>query len=63
MTKRPLGPKGGRTTRTAGGPIRKALLLRPDQDAALRRAAYEQQRSESEIVREALDAFLKLDGD
>jgi integrase len=59
--KRPLGPKGGRTTRTAGGLIRKALMLRPDQDAALRKASSEQQRSESEITREALDLFLGLE--
>jgi len=56
------GPKGGRSTRTAGGLIRKTLLIRPDQDAELRRLAYERQRSESEIARDALDLYLDAEG-
>jgi len=56
------GPKGGRTTRTAGGLVRKALFIREDQDEDLRRLAYERQTSESELVRDALDAFLEAEG-
>lgn len=50
-----LGPRGGRTTRTAGGLVRKAWFVRDDQAAALRRLAYERELSESELVRDALD--------
>jgi hypothetical protein len=61
--KKKLGPKGGRTTRTEGGLVRKGVFIRADQDRELRRVAYEQERSESEIVRDALDAYLKLEGE
>lgn len=56
------GPKGGRTTRTAGDLVRKTLFLRADQDAELRRLAYQRQRSESELVRDAVDAYLEAEG-
>ena len=56
--KPPLGPKGGRTTRTAGGMVRKVILLTPDLYESLRRASFDERRSESEIVRDALGAYL-----
>jgi Arc/MetJ-type ribon-helix-helix transcriptional regulator len=36
-----------------------AVLLTEEQYAALRRVAYERQVSQSEVVREALDAWLE----
>lgn len=57
MPKEQRGPKGGRTTRTAGGLIRKSVILTPELDGELRRRAYQEQRSESEIIRDALAAL------
>jgi hypothetical protein len=54
-----LGPKGGETTKTPCGLQRVAVLLTEEQYAALRRVAYERQVSQSEVVREALDAWLE----
>ena len=62
MAGRPLGPKGGRTTRTTGGLVRKAWFVRDDQAADVRQRAFDEQRSESEVVRDALDAFLEGEG-
>jgi hypothetical protein len=56
------GPKGGETTVTAGGLVHKKILLRQDQAEGLRRAAFDERRSESEIVRDALDAYLDREG-
>lgn len=56
----PRGPQGGRTTRTRSGMVRKSLMLREEEARALRRAAYEGERSEAEIVREAVRRFLGL---
>lgn len=63
MPKR-IGPKGGRTTTTPTGLVHKKLLIREDQAERLRRLAYEERRSESEIMREALDDYLdRLDAE
>ena len=59
MANKRLGPKGGETTKTPGGLQRVAVLLTEEQYAALRRVAYERQVSQSEVVREALDAWLE----
>lgn len=56
----PRGPKGGRTTRTRSGMVRKSLLIGEEEARALRREAYLTERSEAEIVREALRRFLGL---
>lgn len=40
--------------------IKKCLLLTPEVNEALRRAAYEQHRPEAAVVRDALIAFLGL---
>ena len=53
------GPKGGKTTTTTGGLVHKKVLVREDQSEALRRASFEERRSESEIIREALDDYLE----
>ena len=61
MAKR-KGPKGGETTVTPGDLQRVGVLLTAEQYAALRKAAYELGKSQSEIVREALDAYLEQAG-
>ena len=58
MAKR-RGPKGGETTVTPGDLQRVGVLLTAEQYRELRRAAYERGMSQSEIVREALDAYLE----
>jgi hypothetical protein len=54
------GPRGGRTTVSAGGYIRKSILLSPEANEALRSKAFAERRSEAEIVREALSRALGL---
>lgn len=56
----PRGPRGGLTTITPGGKIRKSILLNPDEEEALRDRAYRQRVTESSLVREALRTFLGL---
>ncbi|HEX2253139.1 MAG TPA: ribbon-helix-helix protein, CopG family [Thermoanaerobaculia bacterium] len=58
---RKKGPKGGETTTTPGGLQRVAVLLTSEQYAELRLRAYEQGKSQSEIVREALDTYFEQD--
>lgn len=53
------GPKGGKTTTTTGGLVHKKVLVREDQSEALRQASFEERRSESEIIRKALDDYLE----
>ena len=48
------GPRGGRTTVSASGMVRKSLWLHGDEAEALRERAYRERRAESEIMREAL---------
>jgi len=57
------GPKGGETTVTPGDLQRVGVLLTAEQYRALRKAAYERGVSQSEIVRDALDAYLKMDAE
>ena len=47
--------------RTPGGLIRKVAYLHADEVAALRRLAYEEARSESDIIREAVRAYLGVE--
>lgn len=59
-----IGPRGGTTTRSNDRElIRKAFLLRVDEEEALRRAAFEQRRSEASIVRQLLRESFGLDDD
>lgn len=52
---RRIGPRGGTTTTTSSGAlIRKTIYIHPDEESALRRDAYENRRSESEILRELI---------
>lgn len=49
------GASAGSPQRAKDGTlVRKAILLQPDEAEALRRAAYEERRSEASIVRELL---------
>ena len=60
MAKDRIGPRGGKTTKTETGLVRKTIWLHEDEAEALRRQAFEDRRSESEIVREALRQLLKV---
>lgn len=56
------GPRGGTTTVSKSGKlIRKTLWLHPDEAEALRRAAFEEHRSEAAIVRELLRRHFNLE--
>lgn len=56
------GPRGGKYTVTKTGLVRKTFNLHRDEWEALRRRAYEEDRSASEIVREMLREYLGVDG-
>jgi hypothetical protein len=60
MAKENTGPRGGKTTVTKTGLVRKTFWLHRDEEKALRLRAFEDQRSESEIVREALRQILGI---
>jgi hypothetical protein len=60
MSKDRIGPRGGKTTKTDSGLVRKTIWLHEDEAEALRLKAFNDRRSESEIVREALRSFLDV---
>ena len=54
-------PKAGKTTtETPGGFLRKQIYLQPEEWDALRNRAFDEERSHSDIVREALRRYLGL---
>jgi hypothetical protein len=55
------GPRGGETTVSKSGMIRKTIWLHGDEAEVLRERAFRERRSESEIVREALRAFFGIE--
>jgi rRNA pseudouridine-1189 N-methylase Emg1 (Nep1/Mra1 family) len=55
------GPRGGKTTVSASGMVRKTLWLHGDEAEALREKAYRERRAESDIMREALRQFLGIE--
>jgi len=57
MARQRAGPKGGKTTRTPGGLVRKSVLLTEEISEELRERAHSERRSESDIVREALEDY------
>lgn len=59
--KEPMGPRGGKTTVTSTGMVRKTLWLNGDEAEALRGRAFKERRAEAEIVREALRAYLGIE--
>ena len=56
-----VGPRGGTSTISDSGFRRVALYLHPDEFQALRRAAFEEERSMSEIMRAALRVQLGME--
>jgi len=60
MSQKKRGPRGGKTTLTPGGLRRKVFYLKEEENQALRRKAYEDETTESELVRQALRRFLNL---
>jgi hypothetical protein len=61
-TARPsTGPRGGETTVSKSGMVRKTLWLHGDEAEALRERAFRERRAESEIVREALRKLLGIE--
>lgn len=61
MAKKALGPRGGETTVSKTGMLKKTLWLHPDEAEALRKKAYEERRTEAEILREGLRRILGLE--
>jgi hypothetical protein len=55
------GPRGGKSTISATGMIRKAVYLHPDEAEALRRRAFEERRPASEIIRQLLRHYLGIE--
>jgi hypothetical protein len=53
-----IGPRGGKTTVTSTGMVRKALFLYEEEAEALRVLAFEERRPESELMREAIHGYL-----
>lgn len=56
-----MGPRGGKTTVTSTGMVRKTIWLNGDEAEALRERAFRERRAEAEIVREALRAHLGIE--
>jgi hypothetical protein len=61
VAKRNQGPRGGKTTVTPGGLLKKTVYLDPEEWAALKRRSYEEDRPVSEIIRELVRHGLGLD--
>ena len=57
---RPTGPRGGTTTITAGGHIRKTLYLGPEEAERLRQDAFSQRRRESDVLREIVREYYDI---
>jgi hypothetical protein len=60
-TKPSSGPRGGKTTVTKGGLIRVVIYLSPEERKALKQAALDREMPASEVMREALRDFLKIE--
>jgi hypothetical protein len=56
--KRRRGPRGGKTTMTEAGLVRKTVYFTPEEWEAVRLAAYERDVAFSHIVQEAVRAAL-----
>jgi hypothetical protein len=53
-----VGPRGGTTTMTTTGLVKKNLWVSREVAEVLRQRAFEERRSEADIIREALDRML-----
>jgi len=60
---RAVGPRGGRTTRTPSGMVKKNLWVSEAMAEALREKAFYERRTEAEILREGLRAVLGMEED
>ena len=60
-TTKPIGPRGGETTVTKSGMVRKTMWLHGEEAEALRLRSFEERRAESEIVRVALRQYLGIE--
>jgi hypothetical protein len=61
MSKKRTGPRGGETTISKTGMIRMTLWLHEDEAEALRLKAFEERRTQAEILREGLRQVLGLE--
>lgn len=61
MAERKTGPRGGNTTVTAGGLLKKTIYLDSEEWEALRQKSFNEDRPISEIVRELIRHGLDLD--
>lgn len=52
------GPRGGVTTVTSAGMIRKNLWISHEENELLRRVAFDQRRTETDVIREGLRQVL-----
>jgi len=55
------GPRGGRTTVSKSGLVRKTLWIHEDENEALRQAAFDRRTSETEIVRRLLREHFQIE--
>ena len=53
-TRRPRGPRGGTTTVTESGMVKKNLWIPAEMAEALRAIAYHERRSEADVIRSGL---------
>lgn len=60
MSDQPTGPRGGSTTITAGGLLKKTVYFSSQEWQALRRRAYEEEKPITEIVRRCVSESLGL---
>jgi hypothetical protein len=60
MARREQGPRGGKTTVTPGGLLKKTVYLDPEEWAALKKKSYEEDRPVSEILRQLIRRGLGL---
>jgi hypothetical protein len=58
-----VGPRGGTTTLTKSGLVRKNFWLPTDEAEALRFKAFKERRTEADIIRDALREVLAENGD
>lgn len=61
MSEKRKGPRGGETTISKTGMIRMTLWLHEDEAEALRLKAFQERRTQAEILREGLRRMLDLE--
>lgn len=57
------GPRGGKTTFTPGGLLKKTIYFEPEEWEALRERSYREQRPISELIRSLIRKGLALDSE